>query len=276
MKYLIRFEDVFVRKAKNETWAKNRIAMQALSHFVTRRDAVILMEPDTPDYFMDELRGVCKANRNRLSFLKKIPDPQTGSVLISARYEELARWQENGGIPILFSCRFETSPQSMTTSLSCRNLFLSRNADGDIELSMGKISFPGNPWVIKNGQKSTRTKIVVKTNPDIVKFFETFKKRLVWDTVPLSFLYDLYEAWCLSMKLEPVSRTMFSIRIKDMARTDSIWDSSLSSNYLCLTDRLSKTEPLIREYGLARWMNGDLRPTYGSCLIRRAQGREKL
>lgn len=274
MRYLIEYNGVLARRAKNNTWAKNRLAMQALVHFVSRRDVAILMEADAPLYLDDELKSQCRKNRTALSFLRTFPTPKPGDILLSADPQKLYEWKENGGIPMLFFSGFSSGPSSMQIpeQTSMHLLMLSRTPDASIELVTGIIRFPQTSFVIATGTKPAAAKRPPCVPPDVSEFFQEFKDRFVWDFLPFSFLYDLYVIWTTQKNLIPISSTAFGTAMRTLGHTDSDWDSANASRYLYLPAHLTKDEPLLADYHLTRWKNAGLRPRYGHGLTRRRPG----
>lgn len=89
------------------------------------------------------------------------------------------------------------------------------------------------------------------------QFWEEFRDRFVWELLPGQFLYDLYKAWAeQDMGVRNVEgKNTFLNLLRRIVDDDSEWEYFSTS--VPLPDTFNrKSEYLLGEYNLVKWMNG--------------------
>lgn len=89
------------------------------------------------------------------------------------------------------------------------------------------------------------------------QFWEEFRDRFVWELLPGQFLYDLYKAWAeQDMGVRNVEgKNTFLNLLRRIVDDDSEWEYFSTS--VPLPDSFNrKSEYLLGEYNLVKWMNG--------------------
>lgn len=94
-------------------------------------------------------------------------------------------------------------------------------------------------------------------NDPIRQFVDEILSECVWDLLPFTFLYDLYQAWMKATVPSgtPLARNTF---IKDLLITiqgNDIWECPDKNAKIKISTRMDLPEPLIKEYQLKGWMN---------------------
>ena len=93
-------------------------------------------------------------------------------------------------------------------------------------------------------------------NDPVREFLDEMLPELVWDLVPIGFLYDLYKAWFA--KNNPnglvLRKRQFIKDVNRLMRNDSGWQI-ISDSPQPPKNRMDKPEPLIVEYNLTAWKN---------------------
>ncbi|WP_328530143.1 phage/plasmid primase, P4 family [Nocardioides sp. NBC_00368] len=97
-------------------------------------------------------------------------------------------------------------------------------------------------------------------NDPVRAWWEEFHTQLAWDLVPFTFAYDLYRAWFVetSPSGSPVSRVIFVRDLCSIVREDPHWHCKDKNRKVRPGQMMSRSEPLIATYDLARWKS----PTY--------------
>ena len=89
------------------------------------------------------------------------------------------------------------------------------------------------------------------------QFWEEFRDRFVWELIPGQFLYDLYKAWAeqdMGVRNVEGKNTFLNV-LRRIVDDDSEWEYLSTS--VPLPDSFNqKSEYLLGEYGLFKWMNG--------------------
>lgn len=93
-------------------------------------------------------------------------------------------------------------------------------------------------------------------NDPVRQFWNEFKDKFVWDLLPISFLYDLYQAWYKrnAPSGTELGKTKFNCDLKAILSSDDSWQHKGKLS-ICTSNRMSKREPLIRDYNLTNWTN---------------------
>lgn len=93
-------------------------------------------------------------------------------------------------------------------------------------------------------------------NDPIRDFFEDIQERLVWDTVPFTFLYDLYKGWfeLNAPSGRPTNSRVFTKDIKNIAISTDQWETG---TYRVNQTMKSTPEPMIVHYNLTSWKNNN-------------------
>ena len=92
-------------------------------------------------------------------------------------------------------------------------------------------------------------------NDPVRQFWNEFKDVFVWDLLPFTFLYDLYKEWFKrnSPSGTVLGRNIFIHNLKSILSPDDNWQYQDSA--IWTTNRMDKTEWLIRDYNLTDWMH---------------------
>lgn len=93
-----------------------------------------------------------------------------------------------------------------------------------------------------------------EVNDPVRAFWANIREEFVWDLLPFTFLYDLYKSW---FKKNVPSGTVQSNKsfisdLQNIVRDDDIWYYEEKQIRVTKTN-MSKSEPLIEEYGLDEW-----------------------
>ena len=93
-----------------------------------------------------------------------------------------------------------------------------------------------------------------EVNDPVRAFWSYLREEFVWDLLPFTFLYDLYKSW---FKKNVPSGTVQSNKsfisdLQNIVRNDDIWYYEDKQIRVTKTN-MSKSEPLIGEYGLDEW-----------------------
>lgn len=103
-------------------------------------------------------------------------------------------------------------------------------------------------------------------------FWDEVELQLVWDFVPFSFIYDLYEAWTRGHEVpshRKVARKTLVMAVCVYVESSSrLWVSEGYTVTKRPGKRLDAPEPLARAYGLTQWIEFEPRDFYRG-LIRR-------
>lgn len=95
-----------------------------------------------------------------------------------------------------------------------------------------------------------------ETNDPVRSFWDEIRELLVWDRVPMIFIYSLYRAWFPKNHPsgKPISRNRFSTELLELLRGDDEW-YCLDRNARIRPDMsmMTRPEPLIAEYELRDW-----------------------
>lgn len=96
-----------------------------------------------------------------------------------------------------------------------------------------------------------------QANDPLREFADEIFPQLVWDMVPLAFLYDLYKAWFTRYHAGgiPLSKPTFNRNIFNLQADISGWMCPGIRAAKRPGQDMSKPEPLIREYNLIGWTN---------------------
>ena len=132
-------------------------------------------------------------------------------------------------------------------------------------------------------------KIQVREDREWVQlFWDTFSSQFVWNLVPFSFLYDLFQAWLKQDQPDAVctlSMNQFGRLLRQTMAKDPCWQLHPSGyrTLIMSAHRMEQLEPLVGTYDLVKWQNRDYhgmteeirnktipRPTYRGILRRSA------
>jgi len=96
-------------------------------------------------------------------------------------------------------------------------------------------------------------------NDPVRQFFNEFETQFHWDLLPFQFLYDLYKAW--SIKNNPngtiQGRNKFIQELLNVIKNSKIWYCQDKGTQVRSGGRMEGPEPLVLEYELKDWMNGE-------------------
>lgn len=94
----------------------------------------------------------------------------------------------------------------------------------------------------------------MSTNNPVLDFWEEMSEQFVWDLVPTTFLYDLYQKWfeLNSPSGKPIGSRSFNALMSTVVDADPAWENHISRNATPVraAGRMDDDEPLISEYGL--------------------------
>lgn len=101
-----------------------------------------------------------------------------------------------------------------------------------------------------------------EVNDPVRAFWANIREEFVWDLLPFTFLYDLYKSW---FKKNVPSGTVQSNKsfisdLQNIVRNDDIWYYEEKQIRVTKTN-MSKSEPLIVEYGLDDWKSSRYKGT---------------
>lgn len=92
----------------------------------------------------------------------------------------------------------------------------------------------------------------IESNDLVFEFWQEHRDQFVWDLLPFSFLFALFEAW--RMKVNPGTNTLktktFKERILRAVRRDELWACDDPTRTFKRGSRMLGAEPLISDYGL--------------------------
>lgn len=93
-------------------------------------------------------------------------------------------------------------------------------------------------------------------NNPVNQFWDEFRDQFVWDLLPYNFTYDLFRSWSkrTNPSGKPMQRNTFIAELATMLKYDEEWTCGEDSQITTAT-RITKEEPLIREYELWSWLN---------------------
>lgn len=101
-----------------------------------------------------------------------------------------------------------------------------------------------------------------ETNDPVRFFWESFRRRFVWDLLPFTFLHDAYRSWSprVNPSGSPVSYKQFVNDLVAVVNDDPMWHCPGKRTRTRPKQMMDAGEPLIAEYDLKHWMN----PSYKS------------
>lgn len=98
-----------------------------------------------------------------------------------------------------------------------------------------------------------------RESDSVLDFWEQFKYRFAWSTVPIDFAYEAYCGW---MKVEnpvgsPIKSTQFKRQIRNAVAADPNWDYG---QFRVASKNMSEPEYMIYNWGLKNW-SAEVHPT---------------